>query len=43
MVKEITDIKANHYLLDLNTYEKGNYILRLNTNGGTIEKKVLLQ
>ena len=43
MVKEITDIKANHYLLDLNAYEKGNYILRLNTNGGTIEKKVLLQ
>ena len=43
MVKEITDIKANHYLLDLNAYEKGNYILRLNTNGGTIEKKILLQ
>jgi hypothetical protein len=43
MVKEITDIKANHYLLELNAYEKGNYILRLNTNGGTIEKKVLLQ
>ena len=43
MVREITDIKANHYLLDLNAYEKGNYILRLNTDGGMIEKKILLQ
>ncbi len=43
MIKKINNIKTNHYLLDLDIYEKGNYILRINTNAGTIEKKVVLQ
>jgi len=36
-------IDAYHYLLNVEDYPKGNYILKIKTKSGTVTKKVIVQ